>query len=150
MGGRLLGRTWLVCGLGFLIMLAGARSVQAQACENYCSPSVSCSARCIVDPQDWPRVWTTCGQWGVCASCTPNWQTVATQPVLVHVNTTEAGNPACQTWRMTRVTQHDANQCNPNNLERHYCAGTPQWIQTVFFTCCGHGCHPEVDDSACH
>ena len=113
-----------------------------------CTPSTPCARQCLADPEEWGSEIITCGDWGTCTSdCVPNWQVVSSQPALGYIH--HNAYPYCQTFTMTRYTQRDLSACNPNDVERHYCAN-PQLVQTIFSECCWWGCFPQDrDESNC-
>jgi hypothetical protein len=49
---------------------------QAQECQYECDQYTACDHLCMEG-----LAWTTCGNYGVCASCTPNWVVVGQQHV---------------------------------------------------------------------
>jgi hypothetical protein len=140
---RLLRALPAVCVLGFFLLVSPGQA-RAQSCESICTPQIACTKRCIIDLQDWPREWTTCGQWGSCNYCTPNWQVVSTGPAAGFVNYNDYPINQCNTFTMTRIVERDLNACNPNNLERHHCI-SPQVIHLAI-GCCPDGCTPQIQD----
>jgi len=145
---RLLGLAAL--GVSTLVVLVGAPAqAMAGRCSNVCRSTTACDLACRGDDFD----WTTCGDYGVCndggggPTCTPNWQNVSSQGAgYVHYN--DYGINQCNTFAMTRITQQDVNNCDPNNSQRFYC--TSQLVQAAS-GCCWFGCSPQIlDESNCH
>lgn len=110
-----------------VLVSAAAVRVQAQACETYCTESSNCAARCIVDPQDWPRTWTTCAAWGTCCY----WL----ESERVEIGRHQSGAPPayCDYWVSYRITEYKI--CDPNQTRTRCEDVKDGW--GVGINCCG-------------
>ena len=84
-------------GLSLLVSPDHAQALGNQSCATVCGPTTSCTRQCRSG--DRPDDWITCGVWGDCAYCTPNWQTVSSEPALGYID--HNAYPFCQTFAMT-------------------------------------------------
>lgn len=129
-----------VIAIGVVAALAFIPRLASADCESQCTESSSCSKLCYQDGEK-----MTCGAWGVChvvPPCTPNWQQVSSSPAgFVFYNDYPINQ--CNEFAATKIVERDLNQCNPNNLERHYCTFA---VYHLAIGCCGQGCYPQTFD----
>jgi hypothetical protein len=105
----------LVLALAAAVLLPASAFAQwGDHCSAVCTESASCSTSCRTQtgPEQPGEEWSTCGEWGVCASsCVPDWQVIDSQPKGGYAVYYYTSPLRCDFYGTYLITERDVNQC---------------------------------------